>query len=561
MAKPQHKTVTVLGRYEDTITFDRHVDTASFTGDIWRNPSRADRVIQFIELLIIPSGKNAGQPLVLIDEHEKFIRDIYEPCDENGRRIVRDAVLSMGRKNAKTTLIAALNLAHLVGPEHIENGEIYSAANDKEQAAIIYKIAAQFVRADEELDAEHGGLCKCIDSTKRIVCHSNGSFYRALSRDMRTKHGLNPSFAVYDELAQALDRDLYDTLNTAMGARDEPLFAVISTQSRDPQHILSELIDRGLSTTDPTVVCHLYAVPDDADPFDESLWPLANPALGKFLTLESVRKLAQQAKESPSFEPSFRNLTLNQRVDLIPALISGVAWKACYNPLGVLVKGEDIYLGLDLSATTDLCALVAVSAENGSRVGAWFWKPKNLIKLHEKRDRAPYERWVQEGYLFAPPGDDIDYDVVATHLGWVANEYNILGLAYDRWRMATFLKSLARLEIAAYHGDADPYEEGIRFVEWGQGYKDMAPAVDALEKGVTSRTLAHSGHPVLTWCMSNAVATMDPAGNRKLDKSKARFRIDGAVALTMAEGLKARDMPEEDENLDDWINDPLSVSM
>lgn len=533
----------------DTITFDPK------TG-YWHNPARAQRVIDFIECLTIPSGVGAGKPFKERDWQQNFDRDVYELCDENGRRIVRDAVLSMGRKNGKTAKIAALVLVHLVGPEAVTNGEVYSGANDREQAAIIHKFAGQFVRAEPDLET----IATVVDSTKRIVCPSNGSFYRALSREAGTKHGLNPTLAIYDELAQAKDRELYDTLNTAFGARAEPLFIVISTQSRDPQHILSELIDRGLSGDDPSVVCHLYAAPDDADPWDESQWYLANPALGDFLTLDSVRKLAKQAKDSPSFEPSFRNLTLNQRVDLTPSVINASDWKACHVPGTTLVPGEEIYLAIDLSATTDLCALVAISARNGDRLAAWFWKPRDLIHLHETRDRAPYERWMLEEHLIATPGRDVDYDFIAMKIAELDAEYNILGIAYDRWRINVLLKCFERLGISAYHGD-DEDAEGIRFVEWGQGFKDMAPAVDALDKAVAARTLAHPGHPVLTWCFSNAVATMDPAGNRKLDKSKARFRIDGAVAATMAIGLKARDMESRCEDLDGFISDPITVAL
>jgi phage terminase large subunit-like protein len=548
------KSVTVCqGQYTDAITYDPDAG-------YWRNPARAERVIAFIECLTIPSGVGAGTPFKLRPWQRDYIRDIYERCDEAGRRIVRQGVLSMARKNGKTAIIAAMVLVHLVGPEAILNGEIYSAANDKEQAAIIYKFAAQFVRADPEIDAAEGGLLSCVDSTKRIVCRSNGSYYRALSREMKTKHGLNPSFAIYDELAQAIDRDLFDTLNTADSARDEFLFAVISTQSRDPQHILSELIDRGLSHTDPTVVCHLYAVDEEADPFDESLWPLANPALGDFKLLERMREKARDAKAMPSFMPSFLNLELNQRVDSVPSLINVADWKACHDPDAELREGEDIYLGLDLSATTDLCALAAVSAEDGNRLDAWFWKPRDLIHLHEKRDRAPYERWMTEGYLIAAPGRDVDYDLIAIKIAELAQTYRILGIAYDRWRMAVLMKCFERLEINAYYEQDADDTDGIRFVEWGQGYKDMAPAVDALDKAVAARTLAHRGHPVLTWCFSNAVATVDPAGNRKLDKSKARFRIDGAVAATMALGLKARDALEDDGDFDGFLNNPISVS-
>jgi phage terminase large subunit-like protein len=508
----------------------------------------------------------------------------------------------MGRKNGKTALIAALVLVHLVGPEAVMNGEIYSAANDREQAGIVFKFVTQLVRrgltlTDDEgthymaLDAAEGGPLTIVESKKRIVCHSNGSFYQALSREAGTKHGLNPTFVIYDELAQAKDRELYDTLNTAFGARDEPLFAIISTQSRDPSHILSELIDKGLNPDNPTVVCHLYEVPleigdqqfcrpcdhrftpskktrDTRCPkcggktvsaiFDERLWPMANPALGDFLTLESVRKLAVQAEESPSFEPSFRNLSLNQRVDQLPGVINGADWRACHDPEAVWQDGEEIYLGLDLSAKQDLCALVGVSARDGSRLDAWFWKPAEWIKAHETRDRVQYEKFKNEGHLFAPVGRDVDYDHIVQHIVELDNRFKILGIAYDRWRMDVLIKAFDRNGINAYYGD-DEDGEGVRFVPWGQGFKDMAPAIDVLDEEVAARSLAHRGQPLLTWCVSNAVVTMDPAGNRKLDKSKVRFRIDGAVAMAMAIGLKARDMLEREPDLDAFLSAPIGA--
>ncbi|MEH6477103.1 MAG: terminase large subunit, partial [Sneathiella sp.] len=199
--------------------------------------ARAQRVIDFVECLIVPSGAGAGRPFVLKKWQKKFIFDVYAP-QRNGLRVVRRAIFSVARKNGKTALIAALVLVHLVGPEAETNGEIYSAANDREQAAIVFKFAAQLVRADPELM----NLLNVVDSTKTISCYGNGSFYKAISAEAGTKHGLNPTFAIYDELAQAKNRELFDTLATAMGARAEPLFTIISTQSKDPQHILSEMI-------------------------------------------------------------------------------------------------------------------------------------------------------------------------------------------------------------------------------------------------------------------------------------------------------------------------------
>ncbi len=438
-------------------------------------------------------------------------------------------------------------LVHLVGPEAVQNGEIYSAANDREQAAQVFKVAAQIVRADPELS----DLLKVVDSTKHIACFANGSFYKAMSAEAGTKHGLNPTFVIFDELAQAKNRELYDVLDTSMGARSEPLFIVISTQSNDPEHILSKLIDDGREANDPRIVCHLYEVPEDCpNIFDPKVWKKANPALGDFRSLADLKAIADKAQRSPAEEPKFRNLYLNQRVAPVASLISRAEWTACAAPnkLPVLfAEKERVYLALDMSAIVDLTALVMVSDGEKTKVRPFIWKPEDLLKEHSDRDFGSgnnrYGQWHKEGYLLTSPGRSIDPAVVALKIAELVSEYTVLGLAYDRWRIADLLREFDRIGLQAWEdkGADGKVGTGLRLIPWGQGFKDMAPAIDALELDVINRKLIHPSNPALTWTMANAVATMDPAGNRKLDKDKARFRIDPAVALTMAEGLKSRD--------------------
>jgi len=517
------------------------------------NTKRADRVVKFIECLFVPSGVGAGGLFKMRDWQKKFVHDVYGPAKKSGLREVRRAVLSVGRKNGKTAFIAALVLVHLVGPEAIENGEIYSAATEREQAGIIYKYCSQIVRADPEL----AGLLKCIDSTKRIVNYNNGSFYHALSSESKSKYGYNPTFVIYDELAQAPNRDLYDALDTSMGAREEPLFMIISTQSNDPQHILSQLIDDGLKGEDPTTVTHLYEVPMEVDDvFVEECWYLANPALNDFRSLEDLRVVAKRAKRMPSFEASFRNLYLNQRVDSKSPMIPRAEWESCFSEYD-FVRGEDIFLGLDLSGSTDLTAMVAVSATNGERVKSWFWKPEGLISDHEHRDRVPYSLWAKQGIITTTPGKTVNHGFVAKILGEISEKYNILGLAYDRWRINDFLVALDSLGIEAWidksqREDTEDFLEsrdGIRLVPFGQGFRDMGPALENLEMSILEGNLQHDGNPCLTWNISNAIAVLDPSGNRKFDKSKVRFRIDGAVALAMAVGLKSHGYAVERESV------------
>ena len=508
--------------------------------------SRADRVIQFIECLTVPSGVGSGGPFLMRDWQKDFLRDIYAPHTDDGLRQVRRAVFSVARKNGKSALIAALVLTHLIGPEAINNGEIYSAATEREQAALIYKVCSQIVRADPELES----MLKLVDSTKTIVNYNNGSFYRALSAEAGSKHGANPTVVIYDELAQAKSRELYDVLDTSMGAREEPLFITISTQSNDPQHILSQLIDDGLNSDDPTSVTHLYAVPDDVeDIWDEKNWYLANPALDDFRSLKDMRVMAGRAKRMPSFEATFRNLYLNQRVDAKSPMIPRAEWEACADEFEI-EQGEDIYLALDLSGTTDLTAMVAVSVLDGDRCKAWFWKPADLMREHEHRDRVPYMLWEKQEVITATPGRTVNHAYVAEQLAELSTEYNVKGIAYDRWRINDLRNALDSMGVPVWIDGKDPDNGGLRLVPWGQGFKDMAPALDALEVSILERRLKHDKNPCLTWNISNAIAVADPAGNRKLDKSKIRFRIDGAVALAMAIGLKYRDAPEQEAEYD-----------
>jgi phage terminase large subunit-like protein len=200
---------------------------------------------------------------------------------------------------------------------------------------------------------------------------------------------------------------------------------------------------------------------------------------------------------------------------------------------------------LDLSAKVDLTSLVAVSAEAGEdRVKAWNWKPKDYLYDHYKRDHFDYPTMAQLGWLDAAPGKVIDFGYVAQTIARISQDYEIVGIAYDRSRIDNLLVEFDRIGIEAYKDEKNKRDGAIRMVDWGQGFVSMGPAVDALEESVIQRRFKHDGNPVLGFCFANAIVVPDAAGNRKLDKSATRFRIDGAVACAMALGLKARDLFE-----------------
>jgi phage terminase large subunit-like protein len=514
---------------------------------------RVQLVFDFIENLIIPSGKGKGGRFILRPFQKLFIKDIYNPTTKNMSRIVLRAILSMARKNGKSMLIAALVLVHLVGPEATMNGEIYSVANEREQAAIVFRYVAQIIRADEELHS----IITIVPSTKTMVNFSNGTTYKAVSAEAGTKMGYNPTMVIFDELAQAKNTDLYDAFDTSMGARleagEEPLFIVISTQSKDPQQILSILIVDGLSKQDPTTVCHLYACPMAKDGeiddclTNEDKWLAANPALGDFRSLTEMRTFAKKAIRMPSFENTFRNLYLNQCVDQKSPLIPRAEWEGCFGEYSI-APGSELYMGLDLSGKTDLTALQGVTSGPISHTISWFWKPEATLQEHEDRDHVPYKLWNQQGYIKTTPGKSIQYSYIAQELAEISITYTIIAIAFDRYRIDDLRNAMDAIGLASYiekkDKDGNPVIEpsgGIRLVPWGQGYKDMTPAVEAFEGAVLNRTLMHNIQPCLTWNVSNAMVVSDAAGNRKVDKSAVRFRIDGTVALCMAEGLKSRD--------------------
>jgi phage terminase large subunit-like protein len=497
-----------------------------------RRFDRAERVIAFIGHLTVPSGVGQGKPFVLDEFQKEFIRDIYAEYAPHWQRRVRRAILSIARKNGKTALIAALVLVHLVGPEAIPNGEIYSVANDRDQAAQVYKVAAQIVRADPELSK----MLRCIDSTKTITFYGHGSFYRAISSEVGTKHGLNPSLFIYDELAQARNRDLYDVMDTSQGARLEPLGIVISTQSNDPNHPLSQLIDDALSANDPTVICHLYAVPDDEpDIFDPEIWKKANPALGTFRSREDFEAVAARAKRARSFENTFRNLYLNQRVQVMSTLFSKSDWMELSDPGIEFEDGEEVLLSLDLAGTTDLACLGMISIVD-AKYQTWFWKPEDTLREHARRDRVPYVQWHQEGLLEVSHGRIIDPEDIARKIAELNGRYKVLGLVYDRWRIDYLRKELDRADVASQEGEGP----GLCLFPWGQGFMSMSPAIEALESLVLEGNFRHPGSDILNLHIASAVVVKDPAGGRKFDKAKSRLRIDGAVALAMAAGKRAQ---------------------
>lgn len=491
--------------------------------------TRGERNIAWIEKHCrIPEGKFVGKPVKLRPFQRDIVLAIYDSP-------TRTAIVSFGRKNAKTSLAAFLLILHLCGPEARPNSQLFSAAQSRDQAAILFSLAAKIIRQSPTLMAYVG----VRDTAKQLYCQELGTLYRALSAEASTAYGLSPVFSVHDELGQVKGprSELYEALETAAGAQESPLSIIISTQAPTDADLLSVLIDDAKTGKDPKTKLFLYTAGMEIDPFSEDAMRAANPAYGDFLNADEVKSQAEAARRMPAREAAYRNLVLNQRVNMTNPMISKAVWDACAGEVEMEAFEGEVWIGLDLSARNDLTALVAV-AKLGDvwHVRPEFFAPEVGVKERSHRDRVPYDVWAKEGYLTLTPGASVDYSVIASRLAELCSDFAVREIPFDRWRIDILKTELARLDLS----------EDLPLVPFGQGFKDMTPAVDAIESLLLNGKIRHGGHPLLTMCAANAVAIRDPSGNRKLDKSKSTGRIDGIVAMAMALGRASCAEPQEE---------------
>ena len=485
--------------------------------------------------LFIPEGRLVGQPFKLTQEQKEWMELIYGSP-------TRMFIDSMARKQGKTTFSGAITLLHLVGPEYVPNGQIFSAAQSRDQAAILFSLCAKMVRLSPTLSQFVG----IRDTAKQLYCSELGTLYRALSADASTAYGLSPSLVIHDELGQVRGprSELFEALETAAGAQANPLSIVISTQAPTDGDLLSILIDDALTGADPTTKLVLYTAPIDDDPFDIETIKKANPHF-YLMNQDEVMKQAMNAKRMPTSEASYRNLILNQRVEASNPFITRSVWQE-NGEMPAELEGLSVYAGLDLSSVNDLTALVLVS--NNGDVHRRFWLPEEGLIEKSRNDRVPYDLWAKDGYLFTTPGRSIEYEFIAHELRDIFDKCDVKVLAFDRYNMK-FLRPW--LEKAGF-----TEEELERFVEFGQGFVSMSPAIRELESKLLQKQLKHGNHPVLTMCAANAITVNDPAGNRKFTKQKASGRIDGMQALAQAIGV----MPQESEaDFDEYLRNAISI--
>lgn len=489
--------------------------------------TRGERAIAFMEgFLITPEGPGAGKPLKLLEFQRKFVLDVLDnPAG------TRQAILSMGRKNGKTALVAALVLCFIVGPEARTNSQIVSGAMEREQAAIVSRYAEKMA-GTPALRA----LLRIVGSRKRLFGLAANVEFRALAAAAKSAQGLSPVVAILDEVGQIVGprSDFVSAIRSGQGAYDDALTFVISTQAAGDGDLLSMLIDEALLGTDPKTVCHLYAAPADCALDDEAAWRAANPALDEFRSRADLTMLVQQAMRVPSFANTVRHYNLNQRVEAVAPFVTRSVWVQNGDAARPLTPKTKVWGGLDLGSVADLCGLVLLDEFGGVHTKAWL--PQDGIVEKSRIDRAPFDVWAQQGHLLLTPGRAVQYDYVADELAALRTQCDLQVIAFDRWGMAHLRPYLVRA------GFDEAYIDRV-FLPFSQTYSNMAPAIRSLESRLLDTRLHHGAHPVLTWCAANVRVERNAAGERRFTKQKSTGRIDLMVALAMAVGAQGAGGP------------------
>ena len=454
---------------------------------------KAQRVIRFIEALKHTKGEFHKKPFELLPWQEKIIRDVFGTVrdEDPTQRQYTTAYIEIPKKNGKSELGAAIALNMLVNDDEWK-AEVYSCAADRQQAGIVFDVAVEMVKLSPALKKR----IKIVPSMKRMVYEPTGSIYQVLSSEVATKHGLNVSACIFDELHTQPTRDLYDVMTQGSGdARKQPLWFFLTTAGTDRETICWEVHQKAVDILegrkdDPRFYPVLFGLPDDEDWTDEKNWYRANPSLDYTITIDKVRDAYRKAQETPADQNMFRQLRLNQWVKQSVRWMPMDKWDDCggiVNPYEW--EGRVCYAGLDLSSTSDLTTLVLVFPPSDETepytVLPFFWLPEETLQLRVRRDHVMYDKWEKQGYLMTTEGNVVHYGFIEQFICRLGERYNIREIAYDRWNATMMVQALQ--------------DDGFTMVPFGQGYKDMSPPTKELMRLVLEHKINHGGHPVLRW--------------------------------------------------------------
>lgn len=497
----------------------------------WYDAEAGDRPVQFIERFCCHSkGEWAGKLIVLEEWQKRCIRIAFGWMRPDGTRRFRTLYEEIPRKNAKSTIAAGLGLYLLIADGE-PGAEVYASATKKDQAKIVHSAAEAMVK-------KSAGLKRFVKTFRNnISCERLSSKFEPLGADSNTLDGLNPHGNIIDELHAHRDRGVWDVLDTAMGARRQPMTIPITTAGTyEPESIGWQVHDHAIKVLegileDDTFFAFVAAADPDADWTSPETWATANPNLGVSVKAEYLRDQCEKAKAQPSFQNTFLRLHLNVWTQQMSRWIPIEKWNEC-EPATLsraetvareqALLGRSCFGGLDLAATIDIAALaLAFRSEDGFYDWLYrFWVPAETIIERSRRDLVPYDAWQRDGWLVATPGNVIDYEFIQAEIKQLTRLYQVHEIGYDPWNAT---ETATRLLGA-----------GLAMVEVRQGFASMSGPSKEFEKLVTARKMRHGGHPIMRWMVANVATRKDANENYMPDKKSSGEKIDGVVASIMA---------------------------
>lgn len=481
------------------------------------NVELAETHINFFNLCNHSKGEWAGKPIIL-EPWQCFCNGSVFGWQHKGTglRRFKKAYEQVARKNGKSTKAAGTGL-DAMSLDGEQGAEVYSAATKRDQARIIFDEARRMVKASPSLR-------RYIDVlTNNLNMPSTNSKFEALSADAVTLDGLNIHFALIDELHAHKTRDVFDVLDTATGARTQPVIWMVTTAGNNRNGICYEVYEyarkvlRGVKD-DETFFAYIAQPDEGDDPFDERTWYKANPNLGVSVNIDDLRTKANTAKDIPSAYNNFLCKHLNIWVSAETRFVDLKKWDECDLELPDLT-GRPCTIGVDLASTEDTAS---VNAEFALPDGYYAiinhsFIPEETMLEKERKDGLPYSTWVRQGCMTATPGEVIDYDWIQSYVLELHKKYKVKEVCYDPWNATQFANNLSN--------------EGLTCVEVRQGYATMSEPIKDMKKLIIQGKIIHGGNPVLRAAINNAIETTDPAGNVKIDKSKAKNKVDSLVAF------------------------------
>jgi len=501
--------------------------------------AKADRARQFIGLLTHTKGKWMGQRFGFIPWQIDLINDTYGSLRADGFRQYRFIYLEIPKKSGKSELGAAIGLQQLIADG--ENGaEVYSAAGDRHQASIVFNVAAQMVKQDPILS----NRLTVLHSIKRIIDHKTNSFYQVLSAEVETKHGLNPSCVLFDEIHSQPHRRLWDVLTVETdAARDQQLVVIMTTAGvYDPLSIGWEVHEYARQVKDgiiedPQWLPIMYCAENDSDWKNRDVWKANNPSLGHIMTMEKLEQSFVQVMNNPAKLNGFKRFRLNMWVSSVEKWLPMDDWDMCDEKVDVSkLLGRDCYAGLDLSSKVDLTAKVLLFPpidENESwKIIPQFYMPSDNLAERARIDKVPYELWAESGLITLTQGNVIDYKFMIKDLVADSRKYRVMGVGYDPFSAQQVANELSD-------------EHGLPMTEFRQGWRSMSEPTKEVLAMTKKHQFAHGGNPVLRWCANNLQVKIGANETVQPVKDRTYGRIDGMIGLIEAVGMATLTKPQK----------------